>query len=91
MRKILTVFLASALLWSCVQDDEDLSLIDENVQPEQEIEIVPKSEIDAIIKNALEEKNEFNWSELNDVQLWSALVHSDSILTVGYLASGKQI
>jgi subtilisin family serine protease len=89
MRKILTVFLASALLWSCTQDNEDLTLIDENVQSEQEIKIVPKTEIDAIIKSALEEKNEFNWSELNDVQLWSALVHSDSILTVGYLASGE--
>ena len=26
----------------------------------------------------------FNWSEASDEMIWSALIHSDSILTVGY-------
>lgn len=82
--------MAVAFMYACTtQDDEELTL-----QPEeneiQQIELVPKADIDAAIIKSLQDNNEFNWKELNDVMLWSALMYSsDSILTVGYTADGS--
>ena len=89
MKRIFTALMASAILWSCTQEVEDMEVIDESIEFSLEVEIIPKEKIDEMIINTLKTKNEFNWSELNDVQLWSALVHADSILTVGYIAKGE--
>ncbi|WNB18488.1 S8 family peptidase [Marivirga arenosa] len=89
IKKILTLILAASILWSCSNDDEMLDMKDDSVEIVQEIELVPKEDIDAIIIKSLQDNDEFKWSQLNDVQLWSALMHADSILTVGYKAEGE--
>ena len=87
MKRLLTAVLAASILFSCSRDEENLTLKDDALVEEQVIEVMPKSEIDDFIISSLKENNEFNWSEANDVMLWSALVHADSILTVGYTVS----
>lgn len=88
MKKLLAVLLTGALLYSC-SNDQELVVEPELLPENQVVEIVPKSEIDQFIINSLQDNNEFTWSELNDVMLWSALVHSDSILTIGYTINGQ--
>ncbi|MBK6264687.1 S8 family serine peptidase [Marivirga sp. S37H4] len=89
MKRILTVLVAMTILWSCSKDEENLKVEEQLVDVQQTTEIIPKEKIDEFIINSLKKNNEFNWSEVNDVMLWSALVHADSILTVGYTASGQ--
>ncbi|MCF6351132.1 MAG: S8/S53 family peptidase [Flavobacteriaceae bacterium] len=43
-----------------------------------------KKEVSHQITEILEKKGSFNWSEVNDHLLWSATVHGNNILTVGY-------
>lgn len=47
-------------------------------------DLIPKDQIDELIISTLRETNEFNWNYVSDDVIWSALIHSDSILTVGY-------
>ncbi len=84
MKKILLVFISASILWSCSKDDEELIIDEQTLAPVQTVAIIPKAEIDEFIMNSLMKNDEFNWSEANDVMLWSALVHADSVLTVGY-------
>ncbi|MTI22395.1 protease [Fulvivirga sp. RKSG066] len=60
------------------------------VAPEQPQEdIISKAEIDNIIINSLQQNDEFNWSDASDKVIWSALIHGDSIITVGYQPDGS--
>ena len=60
-----------------------------NVEPEiVQQDPIAKTEIDALIIKSLRESDEFNWSEASDEVIWSALIHSDSVLTVGYQPEG---
>jgi len=45
-------------------------------------------EVNNKITKMFEENGSFNWSETSDHLLWSAVVHGDNILTVGYGAEG---
>jgi subtilisin family serine protease len=42
------------------------------------------NEIDHIIQNILHEEGGFDWSQVSDDVLWSALINSDSVLMIGY-------
>lgn len=89
MKRILTALVAITFLWSCSTDEENLELKEELVETPQPIEVIPKEKIDEFIISSLRKNNEFNWSEANDVMLWSALVHADSLLTIGYTVAGE--
>lgn len=41
-------------------------------------------EIDRVIQNVYRQNNSFDWSQVSDEVLWSALVQSDSVLMIGY-------
>lgn len=45
---------------------------------------IPKKQIDELIIHSLKQTNDFNWRTVSDEVLWSALIHGDSVLTVGY-------
>ncbi|MEZ5044915.1 MAG: S8 family serine peptidase [Saprospiraceae bacterium] len=48
-----------------------------------------KVALNAIIKDEIETKNDvFHWKNANDHVLWSAVVQSDSIVSIGYQPSG---
>lgn len=60
------------------------------VAPEQQTpDIISHAEIDQIIINSLQQTDEFNWSDVSDQVLWSALIQSDSIITIGYQPAGE--
>ena len=60
-----------------------------SIAPQQEqIEVLSRAAIDEIIINSLKQNDEFNWSDASDQVIWSALIHSDSIITIGYKPDG---
>lgn len=52
--------------------------------------ILPKSAINDFVAQQLKEEDHFEWSMANDDLLWSALVQSDSILSIGYTQGNKE-
>ncbi len=46
--------------------------------------LIPKSKIDQLIISSLQKTNEFDWRTMPDEVIWSAAMHSDSLLTIGY-------
>ncbi|MBX2871608.1 MAG: S8 family serine peptidase [Saprospiraceae bacterium] len=55
----------------------------------QSQEPLTKVELNAIIKNEIETKNDvFHWQDQSDQVLWSAAVQSDSIMSIGYQPAG---
>lgn len=54
-----------------------------DVQP-----VIPKAEINKFVKQQLSKTGYFEWSMAGDQMVWSALVHADSILSVGYQPAG---
>ncbi|GAA0892008.1 hypothetical protein GCM10009122_16870 [Fulvivirga kasyanovii] len=83
-RLLLLVFL-SAMLMRCTNDPNEL----EAPQVDQELLLIPRDQIDDQIMESLKATNEFNWRDASDQVLWSALMHSDSTLTIGYQPEGE--
>jgi subtilisin family serine protease len=63
------------------------------VSPGNPQEIIPKAAINAFVDQQLETHGYFDWRMASDTMVWSALLHGDSILSVGYTdaASASQI
>lgn len=78
----ISLVLLGFLLLAC-NNESDVELTIEQQDP------IAKSEIDDTIIGSLLDDDEFNWSEASDEMIWSALIHSDSILTVGYQPDGE--
>jgi subtilisin family serine protease len=47
-------------------------------------ELIPTEEIDAFIKEQISQHGQFEWSSASPDMVWSALEHSDNIMSVGY-------
>lgn len=77
-----------ALIVACQSEDENLASLVQTPELEQ-VQPIPRSEIDKIIMETVQAGQEFNWNTASDHMLWSALVHGDSIITVGYAQSGN--
>jgi hypothetical protein len=54
-----------------------------------ETELIPPEELDALIRQQMENKGSFFWNHQSVPVVWSALHHSDNILSVGYRAEGQ--
>lgn len=81
MKKLFTLLLLSLLIViSCTKDEnkqEAPGLI-------EKLEPLTALEINEIINGLLEKKGAFYWSDVDNYVLWSALMHGDNILTIGY-------
>lgn len=77
----ISVVLLALLLLACT---DETSVVPEIEQQDP----IAKITIDNAIISSLQENDEFNWREASDEMIWSALLHSDSILTVGYKPAG---
>ncbi|OAB76162.1 S8 family peptidase [Cochleicola gelatinilyticus] len=91
MKKIISgIFAVAVLFSSCSRDtletEDDLST-DLKVESTKDLLTIPQ--INAIIDRYLQTTGDFNWSDVSDQVLWSATVHGDHILTIGYGASGE--
>jgi hypothetical protein len=47
-------------------------------------EPVPRAQIDSMIKESLQKNKSFEWSNMDVQIIWSALQHSDKIISIGY-------
>lgn len=78
--KILPVILI-LLFSTCKKDNtEIIDTTDDN----DKYELLTPEEINARIELSLEQTGDFQWKDADVEMLWSAVIHGDSILTVGY-------
>ncbi len=71
------IFLAT----SCTKENQ---LIPGVKQVSLPIKPLKTSEINEFIKNKIDQDGTFNWTEASDLMVWSAAMHGDSILSIGY-------
>lgn len=81
------ILLLAFVVVSCSKEETILS-------EEQQLEINSKEplsiqEINEKIERAFSSKSEFNWNDVDDHTLWSAVVHGNNILTIGYGNQGE--
>ncbi|MEO9870428.1 S8 family peptidase [Ekhidna sp.] len=73
----ISLVLLAFLLLACT---DETSLAPEIEQQDP----IAKAKIDKTIIASLQNTDEFNWRDVSDEMIWSALVHSDSVLSIGY-------
>ena len=88
--KLPLLFIAMLSILSCSQD----SLIDEtnqeaDLQAEKSQKLLTVVQINSIIDRQLKDTGDFSWDDMTDQVLWSATVHGDNILTIGYGNEGE--
>ncbi len=82
MKKI--YFLLATVVFFAASCTKENQLTPEVQEPAQSVKPMKPSEINAFIKSKIDEKGTFNWREAGDILLWSAAMHGDSILSIGY-------
>src|SRR5689334_10511387 len=80
------VVVAFVLSTSCRKTDTLRTTLPGQQDPQERI---PKSAINAFVKQHLDKYGYFDWKMASDTMVWSALLHGDSILSVGYSASSS--
>ncbi|MHA7131398.1 S8 family peptidase [Algoriphagus namhaensis] len=78
----LAVLATAALLSACKQEEEPLLQVPNNSVDQSHL--MTRAELDQLILKSLNETGDFIWMEQSDQVIWSALMLSDSILTIGY-------
>ncbi|WP_244547792.1 S8 family peptidase [Algoriphagus zhangzhouensis] len=86
--KILSMLFFLALIFQACKEDEQ-PMISGSDQMKNQDSIIPQDEIDQLILQSLKETGDFIWADQSDRLVWSALMHSDSTLTIGYQPSGE--
>lgn len=88
--KILSLLFFLAMIFQACKEEE-MPLVSEVELLERQESIVPKADIDQLILKSLNETGDFVWADQSDLLVWSALMHSDSTLTIGYQPSGESL
>lgn len=83
MRKLYVLLVATAALAGCQKHA---------VTPEapSQPEVKPVTTINSEIRQVLQQQGQYNWNAAPAELVWSALVQSDHILSVGYQPAGEQ-
>ncbi|RXQ96643.1 serine protease [Ancylomarina salipaludis] len=81
MKKLNFLLLLGFVIFICSCSKEEINDVKTDQQKETPLS---KSEIDNEISRILKEKGSFNWSEVSDRMLWSAVLNSDSLISIGY-------
>ncbi|MGO3182302.1 MAG: S8 family peptidase [Aequorivita sp.] len=89
--KIGLLALALIFLGSCTQEILESEMNDNSVHDVENIsqELLSIDQINAIIDAKLKDTGTFNWEDVTDQVLWSATVHGNNILTIGYGEEGE--
>lgn len=85
MKKKLLYFSLLMAIFSCSKNEE-IPQIDTSLQQN----VLSKEEINAIITKKLTATGDFKWMDENSHTIWSALQHSNHLLTIGY-GTSKQM
>jgi len=83
---LLMVSAVIVLSTSCRKTDQLQTL---RPAPQQDPQIISKSAINAFVNQQLETQGYFDWKMASDTMVWSALLHGDSILSIGYTAAAS--
>lgn len=91
MKKInfILVLVSLFIISSCNNEDQ---LLDENQSINKNIdqsEPLSKEEVNNQINEIIEKEGAFDWSKASDFLLWSASMHGDKMLTIGYGNKGE--
>lgn len=87
--RILLFTLLFTLLWSCTPDSlQEERTSDDFLLAQQEP--LSTGEIDEIVMSTLRENGTFKWDMVSDEVAWSALVQSDSLLSIGYKPAAEK-
>lgn len=78
----LVLIFGAFLVFSCTQEEKPSVSVSE--QSKVQTDLIPQSEIDQLILKSIQETGDFIWMDQSDELLFSALMHGDSILTIGY-------
>ena len=81
MRKLNFLLVISFVAILCACSKEDLNDVKTDLKTETPFS---KTEIDDEITRIIKENGSFCWSEVNDLMLWSAVLNSDSLISIGY-------
>ncbi len=89
MRKIHIKLMAIVLLVvvSCSKEDNFIDQEEEQVVFPDEPLTVPQ--LNDQITSAIQDKGDFDWSKVDAHFLWSAVIHGNNILSIGYGAEGE--
>lgn len=91
MKQILVALLACTLLFAaCTKTSNENQLNTNAVDNTKSTQLQTPQQINAIIKEALNIKGEFNWNDASDLTIYSAIMHSkDHLVSVGYKPAGE--
>jgi subtilisin family serine protease len=78
MKHIYILFISVSVLLACKKQEAVTRSVKE-VSP-----LVPIDSINAIIFKSVRERGEFEWKQVDDKVLWSAIAHSGFLVSVGY-------
>ena len=73
---------------SCTNDETQLEET-QVIENSDQTKALTVAEVNAQITKMFEEEGSFNWSDASDHLLWSASVHGENILTIGYGNEGE--
>jgi subtilisin family serine protease len=79
MKKIFVTLLLASAFFSCKKISNT-----QEIEEAKPVQLKSIAEINAMIKQQLNNTGSFNWSTASDVVIWSALQQSDYIASVGY-------
>lgn len=80
--------LSMLLIASCSNDEKEI-LNHEVTQEEFQQEPLTPEQINKAIYGAIQNNGSFNWKDASDHLLWSAAVHGNYVITIGYGSSGQ--
>jgi subtilisin family serine protease len=87
--RIFGLLILALLLASC--STEEQPTVSQVELSAVQTEVISSAEINQIILKSLQESGDFVWGNQSEELILSALIQSDSILTIGYQATGKEL
>jgi subtilisin family serine protease len=91
MKRILFTSLTCMFLFAACNKTTTLNEIDTVSVDEQQTQLQTPQQINAFIKNVINSKGEFNWSNASDLMIYSAVMHTkDHMVSVGYKPSDER-
>src|SRR5215471_165036 len=85
MKRLLIASFACLLLFTACDKTSNVNQVDTSAVNDQRVQLLSPQQINAFIKQVLNSKSEFDWSDASDLMLYSAVMHSsDHMVSVGY-------